>query len=668
MALVPYTYEFKVDTGRNATFGASIDDITAYVMEAEWALGMRKATDSFAQPSELRLTLKNTSLDFLPDQTVGGEVLTNGTFTAWTGWNPDGWTRVGVSNPIRSITPVDPENLYGGGGTGAANFFKDNSTTDLYLTQTALTVGYTYRLRLNVTAIVEGSVLIARCNGATVMTAAAAGPHEAYFNAGATALHLSAQSVNCNITIDNASVQRVGLYSRLVRPGTLVRARMTYGGSTKTMWIGKVTADGVQFDPNPYEDPKTQVVQITARDGLLDMLDEEYQPPLLLNRRVDEVVAQVFDDLAVSYPYARSAWILDAEGASELDLTTDLAPAAPLALDAAETTLTYVGDNADRGGGVNPQTYLRDLVAAELTGRFFWSRDGAYTFHSRGRDDLNLTVSATIGDPLRVKVDHGGDLANEVMVSYVEKDLGAENTVLWQQPKLPVKVSPGSSRTFNARYTVAGQEDRRIGGTNIIHPVRGYDVIVTRDEDGDGAVIGIDIIVEVGATSTKIELTNKWTVDMWVQQAQIRGQPLISYEADITMRDANSIFANDLRPLNPIRLRLLDDGNLAEAYAGWLINRYSTAVTRIIEVELDGAMPTHAAAIHACTIGSRIRLTVSYLNHTADYFIVGERHRVDFPNGRHPITWILKPQERAQTWLLEDTTYGLLDSTAVLGL
>lgn len=667
MTVLPYTYSFHIDTRRDGTFGAGIDDITALVEEANWSLGMRQPMDNFAPPAECRLVLKNTTLDFLPDHTIGGEVLTNGSFATWSSGIPTGWTRTGHSAPTREVTQVSPSSLYGGGGSGAANFYKNNSTTDLYLSQTTLTVGYTYRLRLNVTALAEGSVLIARCNGVTVLTAAKIGLHEAYFNAEATSLEISAQSANCNITIDDVSVQRVGLYSQLIRPGTLVRVRITYSGTTRQMWIGKVDADGVRFDPNPYEDPKSQVVMVTARDTMLNLLAADYAPPLMTNARVDQVIQRVFDDGVTGWPYARSGWIIEGEGASELGLTTRLAPAAPVVLDTAQTTLTYVGDNADRGGGVNPQGYLRNLVDAELDGRLFWSRDGAYTFHSRARDPLNLTVAATITDPVRVKFDHGGDLANSVTVNFVAKDLGTPLTVLWAN-KTPLKIGGGSTRSFTARYSVVGQEDRRIGAINVLAPVRNYDLIASTDEAGTVAT-DVDISTEIKATSAKITLTNRGSADIYVQRLQIRGTPLISYDDEITLRNANSIFAYDERPMAPRRLQLVDDENLARAYAEWLINRMATGTTRITEAELNASLSTaHAAAGHASTVGSRVTLTNAYLNHSADYIIVGERHVVDWPTGSHQITWILKPCEKSQTWITDHATYGVLNSTTLLGL
>lgn len=60
-------YIYELDTDRDNTFDAAIDDISDYVLAANWNNGMSEAWDTVAQTARLTMTLNNASGAFLPE-------------------------------------------------------------------------------------------------------------------------------------------------------------------------------------------------------------------------------------------------------------------------------------------------------------------------------------------------------------------------------------------------------------------------------------------------------------------------------------------------------------------------------------------------------------------------------------------------------------------------
>lgn len=139
--------------------------------------------------------------------TDGAELITNGTFTAWTGDTPDGWTPVGVSAPNREITQVDPANGHGGGGTGACNIYGDGAT-NIIIRQTVASATKRLRQTFSITKrttgngrgfLPESSFTAAGDFVVTSIVPSAATSIIQFYNLGAA----------IDNTIDNVSVQKV---------------------------------------------------------------------------------------------------------------------------------------------------------------------------------------------------------------------------------------------------------------------------------------------------------------------------------------------------------------------------------------------------------------------------------------------------------------------------
>lgn len=71
-------------------------------------------------------------------QALGAELLTNGSFSAWTGGNPTSWTVTGESGSDPEVREVGSGQGHAGSGTGSANLYRTTSGF-LFLGQAALT-------------------------------------------------------------------------------------------------------------------------------------------------------------------------------------------------------------------------------------------------------------------------------------------------------------------------------------------------------------------------------------------------------------------------------------------------------------------------------------------------------------------------------------------------
>lgn len=89
-------YEVKIDTGRDGTYSAALDDASGYVVSATWNTGMADSYQEVAPPSQLDLTLDNSTGVFSQDdetQPYCGK-LPPGTLVRVRMFHDDVWTQL----------------------------------------------------------------------------------------------------------------------------------------------------------------------------------------------------------------------------------------------------------------------------------------------------------------------------------------------------------------------------------------------------------------------------------------------------------------------------------------------------------------------------------------------------------------------------------------------
>lgn len=690
----PIQYKFYVDTNYDGTFSSAYDDVTDYlIQQVQWNNGMADSYDEVAQPARLSCTLSNRTGVFNREP-IGGELVANSSFDSWSGGYPVGWTvtdNVGASSFIQQVGTgvIAP-------GTGTGSCGVSDATAEVTLSQNVLTIGHAYIMNVVVSAsdstigvkattyaaagkVMNGSRLVGYLSAVNIPTRTFTRTHEIIYGAPAPAAFsfifiatdpkftIQATGSGWKQTFDSVSVVEVPLY-KIVKRDMLVKLDAIYNGTTYTRFIGRIS--DMTFNVGLNLEP---TVSLTAEDAMLQLLDAEYTPPLMIGATVDEAITRMFDDGFVRWPYSRNFWLMGVPGSSEVGINTYLYQNTSSNLDTGVTELSYLGDAADRGQGVSAQGYLRDLVAAEAGGRFYWNaRTAQFVFKNRYTDPLNITIDDTYThtDFDNVRFVYGSEVANQLTVNFTARTVGSAGSVIWTDSSVPYPLRNVATRKINARYFDSTNETLKIGATDGIQPVAGLDFTANTSSDGGGTDVSafINVNADFGATSAKILLSNATGQDVFITFLRLRGTPLTQSTDMVDSLSGDSIRSNELHS-KTIDLKLLDDRDLAQNYADYQVAKFKDPIARLQSVQFNSLLSSKMAeAALVRDINDQITVTINSINHSEDYFIVGEQHTV-LPNGDKPCmtTWILKPAGRETTWILNTTGYSELGTTTFLG-
>lgn len=652
----PITYSLQVDTARDGTFAQSIDDITQYwIGQVQWNNGMAASYDEVAPPARLTAQLSNRSGVFDRDVYLSNELIANGEFSNWTADNPDSWTVVETV----FASWVYQWGADGESGTGAARFTAISGIEQVSIAQTVLTVGKAYQVTINVSARIGNSKTVLQVlNGSTVIGYLHnVGIYTFIFHATSSSFSiaslLNGGTIFSDLVIDSVSAKEVPLYIMMNR-GMQVRLRATYNGVTSTLFQGRIS----QIQPSAGRSTEP-TISLTIEDAMLELLDAEYAPPLLIAPTADTALQRMFDDAVIRWPYSGSWWLLEVPDHSELELTTYLYDHDVTDFETGITTFEYTGDVEDRGEGISAQGFVRDIVAAEAGGRFWFdTRANKFKFHNRDHDPSNDTIAATYNESHfdSVVPKYGEDIINDLTMSYTSRDVGSEGSVLWTLKSIPFLLKNSNKRIFNARYFDANNEQSHVGARTTLAPVAGIDFTANTISDGSGTSYSdkVTVTVEASGNSAKIAVFNNSGIDVYFLSLQLRGTPITYIEERYHAVDGASIAANELYP-KVIEVRALDNTSLAEQFGDYMVAKFKDPMLRFETVmfsSLNG--DTMADASVNRVIGDKITITDTSTHHDREYFIVGEQHALTI-GGDHPrdVTWIIKPAEREAFWILE---------------
>ena len=473
------------------------------------------------------------------------------------------------------------------------------------------------------------------------------------------------------LTLDNSSgafnLEESGAtFYTLFAEGQLIRVQATFASTTTTLFIGKLMGNPPLTMPTYGEN----VLTLTARDLMDELLDIEFMPLIDTDVTTDEALKQPFQVGAIALPYAASFWIL---GVSILGTDTILLGEADMiAYETGQTTLAYVGDIAGGNTTVRAQHFLRDIVTAECVGRYFYnSRTGKFTFHNR-HHDINPTSAVTFD-----KDDYEGcdyiplsKVTNQITIHYQPREVGAASSVIYSIDN-PLRLAGGETKTLTVRYKDATVENARIGATAFITPQSGVDYIANTEEDGSGKDVTTKMIVSVtfGASSAAITLVNPRPRRAWFTTLQLRGTPLRSFgrESVTSAPDGDSLHDYDLRPMT-LNIPAVDDDELAQQYAASILSQRRVPFAEMRRLTFLANM-TDTRMTQALTRAPGDAITVQNddFDHDAVYAIVGEQHHVsgggEYP---HEVTWILKSLNTSQYWVLGVVGFSELGSTTIL--
>lgn len=681
------TYKMEIDSERDGTFGASIDDITAYITgQVTWGAGLHDSFASIAQPATGTFQLSNTSGAFTQESGLlgGSELVTNGDFTNWTSDNPDNWTVSGESGSDPEVSEVGAGSAHSGTGTGACNIYSASSSVYIQSSSFSPTVGKRYLVSLEITYFWpadEGGIVVK--NGTTAISPVyhTTGKKTFVFTAVDTTFRIYAApgGDRTNMTIDNVSVIEVPLYYDALRSGTLCRFSVTDSsyGIAETLFIAPIASVALTIGA-----AGERLVTVSLQDYNAGMLNAEYTPELILDATTDQPIKAVFDAPVTPIPYGENYWMLGREGSSELGETTTLYDHDATDMETGQTVFPYAGDLADKGAqqrGISPQMYLEDVVTGEAGGRLWYEmRTGKYTFHNRNHDPQQSAsaVTLTAADWMAVDYRYGDDIINDLTVSYIPRKVGDANSVVWVSEETPFIMKPGDTRKITARYRENGTEGK-VGVLEGVVPQIDTDYTTNAQEDGSSQDLSKHLTVGCyfGAANGELWLANNSGYTFYVTHLQLRGVPLTQYdEQSHQYTDANSIARHQHKPKN-MNMRMMDK-SLAEQYTSYIVNRYSEPMPKIASVTFSAnASSANKTAGLTYGVGTRITVSDAWSTHDADYIVIGEEHTVsvgmsgtsDLTAYTHDIVWRLKPIARDVLWVLEESGKSEMGITTRLG-
>lgn len=440
---------------------------------------------------------------------------------------------------------------------------------------------------------------------------------------------------SARITLTNRSrAYSPEVASAALLPGKPIRIRSTQGTTTRTHFTGFIE----RIEPQPGSQGARQAA-IIARGPEAELMRQQVIVPLQIGQRADQVMTAVISAARLRYPVLKGYCLIGVAGHNVIG-TARLFSGQPLPLvfQPGKSTFSYI---ADAGfDGLSAWEALRLLAAAER-GRFFIDREGRAVFYNRHH---TITASATdliLSDAaLEMQYEFGGALVNRVRARIVPRVVGSPGSILWQSQDA-LRLDPGETRAIIARYRDADQ--RPIGGYDIIAPVPGIDWAANARPDGLGANRTGQATLALrlaGAAAALLEARNNTPERFYLLPGlTLRGTPLLPADpALIEHSDGASIAHYGLRQAE-FDLALLSRYDEADQIARYELARRSKPRGAIRALTLDGA---NALGL---TLFSRITISEAQTGHTADYFIVGEQHRVSAGGSLHRVTWLLEPAD-----------------------
>lgn len=465
----------------------------------------------------------------------------------------------------------------------------------------------------------------------------------------------------------DSSAAYYGLLSR----GMLVRIRATYGVTTETLCVLK-TKD-IDIKPVGAGTSASNVVTLICTDIMPKLLQTQYEAPLLFDVRIDEALTMVYDNATIIYPYEGSSFYIgvDSIGGSKLLFENDVTD-----FDEAYTTLPYIGDNMDKGRGIQAQAYIKDVVAAEPNSIFFFQpRDELFKFYNQFHNHvlsnaptvLNASKhSFEMADYAKIIMRHGENLINDYRLNYSPRKIGSAGTVIYESSSVPVSIPPSESRDFTFRYYDPDNPSAKIGAMDVIEPVMGFDIIGNQFEDGSHNDLTYLLSVtrfEAGAGSVKLTVHNSWVDQaVYITTFQIRGTPIISYEMEqVTAHDGISISQND-RHAKADTIKSVSNVDKAQSYADFMVNTFATPQTYIRSVDFvaDEARDAIALQLLQRTIGDIVTLADD-TGVDKNYMIVGEKHTLPSKTEVHNISWVLRPTDKGAPFIIGTSEIGGTD-------
>jgi hypothetical protein len=459
--------------------------------------------------------------------------------------------------------------------------------------------------------------------------------------------------------------------------------------------------------PNGIEIGTTQFMTVT-RVKVLDYMEQMaiHQldlPTYTTDKRLEQVVALILSNmpikpLSTSYGTGRSTFksVFD----TLRDKTRAMQEVSKATL--SELGYVYIKQTADsdevltvenrgfRSGKALAQVSVIDSKTADT--RITQAGDTRITQAGDTRilQPTTTTVDAVFDNNYRgIEVKHAESYYNQVDSKAYPRKVDTSDVVLFSLER-PLKIDAYQTVTMKGRFRDPNQEAQTVAALSTVTPVPGTDYIFNTEEDESGSNITSDLEVTAvyGANGVDYTLENTGAITGYVTQLQARGKGVYIYRPVEILREDEALVANDgARTLN-LDLPYQDDPLQTTDIAVALLDRHKAKHTTINSITLianrldtsinrlgwPGAKPGAyyteylINAFMDLNIGDKIKVVAPSVGIVQDCFI----QSIDFTiTSGDIVTYTYGLQdamyETYETWILGDSTYGVLGTTTILG-
>jgi hypothetical protein len=345
---------------------------------------------------------------------------------------------------------------------------------------------------------------------------------------------------------------------------------------------------------------------------------------------------------------------------------------------------------------------VRDVVESAY-GLFWVAEDGTLTFRDfeYAFKELITTASITLDnemDAIEASVS-ADDIFNIVEMEYTparELDTGvlarAAGGIKVQPRRRSKRHNVNSTLTYTT-VAIPALDDtgQHVGIKSVIHPVAGTDYTVYSKPSslaGDVATyqlptgelgpqpkgkdvtdLGrIAVSLALGGGGIEATFSNDSYHPLYVRNFQVRGEGWSTYDArTATARDETSIATYGERTLN-LEMPIMIDPWFAEAIVKYELNRRKDPHTWIDKVSFKGTTEIGGVNLWSVNVGDVVSLSDTQTGLSAVKVMVLGIRGSNAVDGKRDLTWIVKRMDAQPTWILENATYSVLETTTRLSL
>lgn len=480
--------------------------------------------------------------------------------------------------------------------------------------------------------------------------------------------------------------------------GMRFRLAFTYEGRRMTRFYGIVPPDGIEIGT-------TQFMTVT-RVKVLDYMEQfaVHQlnlPAYTTNKRLEEIVALVLANmpvkpLSVSYGTGKSTF------ASVFDTLRDKTRAMQEVSKATLSELGYVylkqtsecdevltvENRGQRSGKALARVNVKRTETASK--RITEAGDVRITEAGDTRvleSTFDLTDAIFNNNFRSIVVKHAESYYNQIDTKAYPRRIDTSNVTLFSLER-PLEIGANQTVTMKGRFRDPNQEAQTVAALSTVTPVAGTDYIFNEAEDESGANLTANLSVTAvyGANGVDYTLRNTGAITGYVTQLLARGKGVYIYRpVEKTEEDAGLVSNDGARTLNLDML--YQDDTLQTADIGTaLLEKYKQKYTTIQSVTFianrdDNSIKQVGIGLEGLTyqdyllnafldlnIGDKIKIIAPSVGIEQDCFI----QAIDFSvTAGDVVTYSYGLQnsmyDTYDAWILGDATYGVLDTTTILG-